>query len=280
MTTNKLFPIELITTQVQQALAEDIGQADLTADLIPVAATATASLITRETMTLSGQQWLNEVFRQLDPTITITWKFNDGDKVSANAELCTLVGNARQLLTGERTAMNFVQTLSATATQASQYADIVKDLPVKILDTRKTLPGFRLAQKYAVTCGGGHNHRIGLFDGVLIKENHINAAGSIKLAVSNAKQLHPDVEVEVEVENFDELDQAIEAGADIIMLDNFDILNMKKAVEINQKRAELEASGGINFDTVRAIAETGVDRISIGAITKDIQAIDLSMRFK
>jgi nicotinate-nucleotide pyrophosphorylase (carboxylating) len=280
MTTNKLFPIELITTQVQQALAEDIGQADLTADLIPVSATATASLITRETMTLSGQQWLDEVFRQLDPAITITWKFHDGDKVSANNELCTLEGNARQLLTGERTAMNFVQTLSATATQASQYADIVKDLPVKILDTRKTLPGFRLAQKYAVTCGGGHNHRIGLFDGILIKENHINAAGSIKSAVSNAKQLHPDVEVEVEVENFDELNRAIEAGADIIMLDNFAITDMKKAVEINQKRAELEASGGINFDTVRAIAETGVDRISIGAITKDIQAIDLSMRFK
>ena len=278
MITNTI-PSQSITSQVKRALEEDVGQQDVTADLIPADAQATAIIITRENAVLCGQSWCDEVFKQLDPTITIEWNMDDGDSVQANDVLCTLHGPARTLLTGERTAMNFIQTLSATATLVRDYTEQVKDLAVDILDTRKTIPTLRLAQKYAVRCGGGVNHRVGLYDGILIKENHINAAGSIADAVRQAHHLHPTIAIEVEVENFDELEQALNTQADIILLDNFDIASLKKAVAINQGRAKLEASGGITFDKVRAIATTGVDRISIGTLTKDIKAIDLSMRF-
>ena len=279
MTIENTIPAEFIHAQSKLALLEDVGQQDLTADLIPADAMSTATIITRENATLCGQLWLEQVFTQLDPSIKIDWSFNDGDKMQANDVICTLYGSARTLLTGERTAMNFIQTLSATATLARQYADQVADFNVQILDTRKTIPGLRLAQKYAVRCGCAYNHRMGLYDGILIKENHINAAGSILAAVQQARQLHPDIAIEVEVENFDELEQALDAQADIILLDNFDIPALTKAVNINRGRAKLEASGGISLANVSAIAETGVDRISIGAITKDIRAIDLSMRF-
>jgi len=279
MSIEQKMPADLISSQVKQALEEDIGQQDLTADLIPHETQASANIITRENATLCGEKWLNEVFNQLDPTITIKWNFADGERMNADDIICQLQGPARTLLTGERTAMNFVQTLSATATHAQRYADEVQGINVQILDTRKTLPGFRLAQKYAVRCGQCYNHRIGLFDGILIKENHINAAGSIANAVQQARDLHPSIDVEIEVENFAELEQALAAGADIIMLDNFDVADLIKAVNITKGKAKLEASGGITLDNVRRIAETGVDRISIGAITKDIQAVDLSMRF-
>ncbi len=279
MTIENTIPDEFIYAQAKLALLEDVGQQDLTADLIPINTLANASIITRENATLCGQAWLEQVFKQLDPTITIDWSFNDGEQMQANDVICTLHGPARTLLTGERTAMNFVQTFSATATLARQYVDQVIGLTVQILDTRKTIPGLRLAQKYAVRCGGGHNHRVGLYDGILIKENHINAAGSIAVAVEQARHLHQGIAIEVEVENIDEFEQALMAQADIILLDNFDIPALTKAVALNQGRAKLEASGGITLNNVRAIAETGIDRISIGAITKDIRAIDLSMRF-
>jgi len=279
MTIENTIPSQLISSQVKLALEEDVGQQDLTADLIPVDAIATATIITRENSTLCGQDWVIEIFHQLDPNITIHWAFSDGEQVQANDIICTLHGSARTLLTGERTAMNFLQTLSATATVAHLYVQQVTGLPVHILDTRKTLPGFRLAQKYAVRCGGAFNHRVGLYDGILIKENHINAAGSISAAVKQAKSLHAGIAIEVEVENFAELEQALNAGADIILLDNFELPALVKAVEFNDGQAKLEASGGITFETLRSIAETGVDRISIGALTKDIRAIDLSMRF-
>jgi len=279
MTIDNTIPAQLINSQVKLALQEDVGQQDLTANLIPVDAMATATIITREDSTLCGQQWVEQVFKQLDPDIIITWSFSDGEQMQANDTICTLHGSARTLLTGERTAMNFLQTLSATATLAKHYVDQITGLPVHILDTRKTVPGLRLAQKYAVRCGGAYNHRVGLYDGILIKENHINAAGSISAAVKQAQALHAGVDIEVEVENFEELGQALQANADIILLDNFDIPALEKAVKLNQGQAKLEASGGITFDSLRAIAETGVDRISIGALTKDIQAIDLSMRF-
>ncbi len=272
------FNQDAIVDNVTQALKEDIGIGDLTASLIPDAAT-TATIISRDDATLSGILWVNEVFAQLSPLITITWFFNDGDRISENDKLCELTGPANQLLSGERAALNFLQTLSGTATLVQQYTDSVSDLDVKILDTRKTIPGLRIAQKYAVRCGGGHNHRIGLYDGILIKENHILAAGSIDAAICAAKKIAYDIAVEIEIENFDELEQALSAQADIILLDNFDIAALKKAVEINQGRTQLEASGGITLNNVRAIAETGVDRISIGALTKDVYSIDLSMRF-
>lgn len=279
MTIKNTVPAHLITSQIKLALQEDVGQQDLTADLIPVDSQATATLITRESATLCGKDWFSEVFLQLDPSISIDWNVTDGDQISADSVICTLKGSARTLLTGERTAMNYIQTLSATASLTQQYTDQVRDLTVHILDTRKTIPGFRLAQKYAVRCGGGYNHRVGLFDGILIKENHIHATGSIDAAINKAQQLHPNIAIEVEVENLDELEQALSAQADIILLDNFDIPTLKQAVKINKGQAKLEASGGITIESVRAIAETGIDRISIGALTKDIRAIDLSMRF-
>ncbi len=273
-------PASFIDSQVKLALLEDIGQQDLTADLIPAEAMANARLITREPAVLCGCQWFESVFSQLEPAIQIEWLAEDGDTLQANDVICRLTGPARAILTGERTAMNFLQTLSATATRAGIYASAVAGLPVKVLDTRKTLPGWRMAQKYAVRCGGCYNHRIGLYDGILIKENHINAAGSIAAAVQQAKTLHPGIQIEVEVENLDELNQALDAGTDIILLDNFDTELLRQAVKINKNRAQLEASGGISLETIREIAETGVDRISVGALTKDIIAVDLSLRFE
>ena len=264
---------------VTLALAEDVGNGDLTAALIPEEAQAEATVISREPAVLCGAAWFDAVFHQLDPQIAIEWQAVDGDRVMPDQLLCTLRGPARSLLTGERTALNFLQMLSSTATLARRYADAVAGTGTTILDTRKTIPGLRLAQKYAVRCGGCQNHRIGLFDAVLIKENHIMAAGSIGNAIAAARHLHPGVTVEVEVENFAELEEALAAHPDIIMLDNFDLTAMTEAVKITGGRIKLEASGNVNFDTVRPIAETGVDYISIGGLTKDVRAIDLSMRF-
>lgn len=269
-----------IAKTVTLALAEDVGSGDITAQLIPSEQCAEARVITREDCVFCGKAWVEEVFRQLDDTVTIHWNVADGDKVSANTELFSLKGNARSLLTGERTALNFVQTLSGTATTSHAYAQRVAHTSVKLLDTRKTIPGLRTAQKYAVTCGGCHNHRIGLYDAFLIKENHIAAAGSISKAVSAAHHIAPGKPVEVEVENVDELHQALDANADIIMLDNFSLEDMRKAVDINAGKAKLEASGNITNDTLVVIAETGVDFISIGALTKHCRAVDLSMRIK
>ncbi|PHS27483.1 MAG: nicotinate-nucleotide diphosphorylase [Methylophaga sp.] len=267
-----------IIEDVCRALQEDVGTGDLTASLIPEDSVS-ATIISREQATLSGVLWVNEVFAQVSSDIKIEWFFNDGDRVQKNDALCKLTGPARQLLIGERAALNFMQTLSGTATLAQKYADAVKGINVKILDTRKTLPGLRIAQKYAVVCGGCYNHRFGLYDGILIKENHILAAGSIKKAIDAANKIANGIAIEVEVETFDELAQALDAQADIILLDNFDIPALKKAVASTQGKALLEASGGITLKNLRQIAETGVDRISIGALTKDLQSIDLSMRF-
>ena len=267
-----------IIKSVIAALAEDIGSGDITAQLIPAGQTAEADIITREDCIFCGKEWVNEVFRQLDPKVEITWHIEDGQPASANSRLFTLKGNARSLLTGERAALNFVQTLSGTATISNHYAKQVAHTKVKLLDTRKTIPGLRTAQKYAVACGGCHNHRIGLYDAFLIKENHIAACGRIANAIAAAHKIAPGKPVEVEVESFAELDQALTAKADIIMLDNFSIDDMKKAVAINAGRAKLEASGNINEQTLIPTAETGVDFISIGGLTKHCRAVDLSMR--
>lgn len=272
-------PAAFIDSQVKLALLEDVGQRDLTASLIPAEAQAEAQLITRQHAVLCGRDWFQAVFQRLDDAIKIEWLAADGDELAANTVICRLCGPARTMLTGERTAMNFLQTLSGTATLAKRYADEVAGLPVQVLDTRKTLPGWRVAQKYAVRCGGCFNHRFGLYDGILIKENHIHAAGSIAMAVSQAQALNAGVAIEVEVENLDELQQALNAGADIVLLDNFDLDQLEQAVALTRKRALLEASGGISLNNIRQIAETGVDRISVGALTKDIQAVDLSLRF-
>lgn len=269
---------EDITKSVAIALAEDIGSGDITAQLIPADQIAQAAIITRENCIFCGKAWVEEVFRQLDPSVQITWKVEDGQSIAADSILFTLTGKARSLLTGERTALNFVQTLSGTATTSRHYADMVAHTKVKLLDTRKTIPGLRTAQKYAVACGGCHNHRIGLYDAFLIKENHIAASGGIANAVATARTIAPGKPIEVEVENFSELDQALTAGADVIMLDNFNIDDMKKAVAINAGRAKLEASGNINQQTLIPTAETGVDFISIGGLTKHCRAVDLSMR--
>jgi len=269
----------IIQEQVAGALAEDIGSGDQTAALIPSNATTTAQVICREHAVLSGTAWFNEVFHQLDPGIAVQWQATDGDTLQPDQLLCTLTGNTRALLTGERTALNYLQTLSGTATRAKRYADAVAGTGVRILDTRKTLPGMRLQQKYAVTCGGCHNHRIGLYDAILIKENHIMAAGSIHAAVETARANAPDLEIEVEVENMNELEQTLAAGVQRVLLDNFSPDQLREAVAFSQGRARLEASGGINLETIRTIAETGIDDISVGALTKDLQAVDLSMRF-
>ena len=267
-----------IQRNVQQALQEDIGSGDITAQLIPADRQAKATVITRENAVICGTAWVDEVFRQLDPHTRVSWLVRDGEKVSPNQALFQLEGPARTLLSGERSALNFLQTLSAVTTHCQQYADLVAETGVKLLDTRKTLPGLRLAQKYAVTCGGCHNHRIGLYDAFLIKENHIAACGGIRQAVSNAHAIAPGKPVEVEVENLEEMRQALDAGADIIMLDELSLEDMRTAVAHCAGRARLEASGGINRDTLRSIAETGVDYISLGTLTKDIKAVDLSMR--
>ncbi|HRD67086.1 MAG TPA: carboxylating nicotinate-nucleotide diphosphorylase [Candidatus Competibacter sp.] len=265
---------------VALALAEDVGAGDLTAALIPETAKTEATVISREQAVLCGTAWFDAVFHQLDPRVAINWEAGDGDRIEPNQLLCTLLGPARALLTGERTALNFLQALSGTATLARRFADIVAGTGATVLDTRKTLPGLRLAQKYAVRCGGCQNHRIGLFDAVLIKENHIMAAGSITAAIAAARRLHPGVTVEVEVESLAELEEALAARPDIVMLDNFGLETMAEAVRITAKQVKLEASGNVNFDTVRKIAETGVDYISIGGLTKDVRAVDLSMRFR
>jgi nicotinate-nucleotide pyrophosphorylase (carboxylating) len=275
----QLPPSHTICDAVARALAEDVGSGDLTADLIPGDARAEARVISRQAAVICGTPWFEEVFAQLDAGVEIGWQVADGERVARDQLLCTLQGPARAILTGERTALNFLQALSGTATRARTYADAVQGLATRILDTRKTLPGLRLAQKYAVRCGGCHNHRTGLFDGILIKENHIAAAGSITAAVTTARNLHPDIAAEVEVENLDQLREALGAGAERVLLDNFSIDELRAAVAETGGRATLEASGGIMLDGLRAIAETGVDFISIGALTKDLQAVDLSMRF-
>ena len=271
-----------IKHSVAQALAEDIRDGDITAALIRTETQAKARVITRDDCTFCGRAWVEEVFKQLDPSVKITFHGNDGDQFKANDTLFELEGNARVLLTGERTALNFVQLLSANASKARHYANIVAGTQVKVLDTRKTLPGLRTAQKYAVTCGGCHNHRIGLFDAYLIKENHISACGGIEQAVTTARANAPGKPVEIEVESMDELKQALGADADIVMLDNFSLEDMRTAVALNKAeyggKAKLEASGGVNETTLRPIAETGVDYVSIGALTKDCIAVDLSMR--
>ena len=267
-----------IQANVRTALAEDVGTGDITAQLIPADRTARATVITREDATLCGTAWVDEVFRQIDSTVKVEWQVRDGERVMADKILFTLSGPARSLLTGERTALNFLQLLSGTATRCSYYADLVSGTQVRLLDTRKTLPGLRLAQKYAVTCGGCHNHRIGLYDAFLIKENHIAACGGIAQAVETARRIAPGKPVEVEVENLAELEQVLATGAEIVMLDNFSLEDMREAVRINAGRTKLEVSGGVNDTTIRPIAETGVDYISIGTLTKDVKALDLSMR--
>lgn len=266
--------------QVQIALAEDIGSGDITANLIPENTQAHGSVIAREPAIICGQDWFNESFLQINRDIKINWSVVDGGAIETNQTLCTLTGDARSLLTGERTALNFLQTLSATATKANQYASSIADFNTRILDTRKTIPGLRLAQKYAVHCGGCHNHRIGLFDAILIKENHIIAAGSIGNAVKIARTNNTDGFIEVEVENLSQLSEALDAGVNRVLLDNMDIDTLEKAVKINDNRTELEASGGVTLNNIRQIAKTGVDFISIGALTKDITALDLSMRLQ
>jgi len=269
---------DVIARDVERALAEDFGAGDATADLLPADAQARAHVITRDDAVLAGTAWFNACFLARDPKIEILWNARDGERVAATATLCTLHGNARALVGAERAALNFLQTLSATATVTAQYVAAVRGTQAQILDTRKTLPGLRLAQKYAVRCGGGVNHRIGLFDAILIKENHIAATGSLAAAVRAARAAHPTLLLEVEVENFAELDEALAAGVDRIMLDEFSPENLRKAVAHVARRVPLEVSGGVGLERVRAIAETGVDFISIGSLTKHVRAIDLSMR--
>lgn len=270
---------DTIQFNVRNALAEDIGAADLTALLLDETTMAQATVICREAAVICGLPWFDEVFKQVDSRCQITWHVTEGEAVAANALLCTINGPARSLLTAERSALNFMQTLSATATVTRAYLEAVKPYSAKIMDTRKTLPGLRLAQKYAVKIAGGSNQRIGLYDGILIKENHILAAGGIAPALQRAYAVaQPETSVQIEVESLDELKQALDAGAKLVLLDNMSLEDMRTAVELTGDRAELEASGGVDLQTVREIAATGVHRISIGKLTKDIQAVDLSMR--
>ncbi len=280
----QLLPLE-ITRTVADTLREDLGgeidpNLDITAGLIPADSQGIATIITREHGVFCGKMWANEVFKQLGGEVTIEWHVEDGDVVDPNQTLCTLSGPSRILLTGERNAMNFIQTLSGCATLTAQYVKQLEGTNTRLLDTRKTIPGLRSALKYAVTCGGGFNHRIGVFDAYLIKENHIIACGGIKQAITTAKQLNPNKPVEIETESLDELKQAIEAGADIVMLDNFTLEMMREAVTFNAGRVALENSGDITLSNIRECAETGVDYISVGALTKHVKAMDLSMRFK
>jgi len=268
-----------VEAMVRQALAEDVGSGDVTANLIPAGTHASAQVISRDAGVLCGVAFVDEVFNQLDPALVPHWHFKDGDTIGENDLLFSISGDARAVLTGERTALNFLQLLSGTATRAQQYALSVAGTGVRLLDTRKTIPGLRLAQKYAVHCGGCHNHRIGLYDAYLIKENHIEASGGITNAISAARQATPDLPIEVEVETLDELRLALVAGADRIMLDNFDLDSLREAVKITAGAAELEASGNVSETTLQAIANTGVDYISIGALTKSVTPLDLSMRF-
>lgn len=268
-----------IQINIQQALQEDIGDGDITALLTPEDEQATATIISREDMILAGQPWVNALIQAYDANVQVTWLKNDGDRVAANEAFLKLAGSARSLLTVERPALNFVQTLSAVATKTAAYVQQLEGLNTKLLDTRKTLPGLRIAQKYAVTVGGGQNHRLGLFDAFLIKENHIMAAGGITQAIAKAHAIAPGKPVEVEVETWDELNQALEAKADIVMLDNFSQQQMIEAVKHVAGRCKLEASGNITIENLREVASTGVDYISMGVLTKDVKAVDLSMRF-
>ncbi len=268
---------------VTRALEEDVGSGDITAALIPAEQQAKAEIISRDRATVCGRDWVNEVFRQVDPSVVLHWHVADGNRVNPNQPLFHAEGSARSLLTAERCALNFLQTLSGTASRSHDYAELVRTTEVKLLDTRKTLPGLRNAQKYAVSAGGCYNHRIGLYDAFLIKENHIAACGGIKQAIDQARHNEPGKPVEVEVETMDEFQQALDAAADIIMLDNFSLSEMRLAVAKNKQqtagKTKLEASGGITSDTLLSYAETGVDYISIGTLTKDCQSVDLSMRF-
>ena len=269
-----------IERNVAAALAEDVGGGDWTARLTPTSREARAGVICRSAATIAGRPWFDAVFRSLDNQVNIAWQVEEGQPVAPNTPLCTVSGNARALLTGERAALNFLQMLSGVATATRHYVDAVAGTRAAILDTRKTLPGLRVAQKYAVKTGGGMNHRMGLYDGILIKENHIAAAGGVSAAMAEAQRTAPaGVWIQIEVENFTQLDEALAAGATLILLDNMSTAQMREAVNRTAGRAKLEASGGISIGNVREIAETGVDRISIGALTKDVKAVDLSMRF-
>ncbi len=271
---------ETVTRDVTRALAEDVGTGDLTARLIPEGEHAEARLLTRQSGVLCGVEWFRRTFEELDPDVEMFWHHADGDDIVANSSLCEVEGSARPMLTAERTAINFVQLLSGVATRTRQFVRAVQGTRAKIVDTRKTLPGLRVAQKYAVHVGGGVNHRIGLYDGILIKENHILACGGVRRAVSQAMHdASENVMLQVEVERLEQLREALDAGARLILLDNFDLPAMREAVKIAAGRAELEASGGVELGNVRAVAETGVDRISVGSLTKDVAALDLSMRF-
>lgn len=269
----------LIAAQVRAALDEDLGAGDLTAALIAESDGLSVQLICREPAVLCGRPWFDQSFRQLDPSVAIDWLAGEEEQVAADQLLCRIEGNARALLSGERTALNYLQTLSGTATLAHRYAQAVAGTGVRILDTRKTLPGLRLQQKYAVRCGGCHNHRIGLYDAILIKENHIAAAGSLSAALKAAQGIAHGVDIEVEVESLQQLEEALAAGARHVLLDNFPLQRLREAVVRNAGRARLEASGSVSLATVRAIAETGVDDISVGALTKDLRAVDFSLRF-
>ena len=274
-------PYTIIQTQVSQALAEDIGSGDLTAALIPEKNQSTAHLLCREPAVLCGRDWFDEVFQQLDNNIQIEWFYKDGDSIEADQRVCSIHGNARHILTGERTAMNFLQTLSGTATITAHYVSQLEDTSIKLLDTRKTIPGLREAQKYAVRCGGGHNHRHGLFDGILIKENHIMAAGSITSAIECARNNSPHtLKIEVEIETLEELREALDARADIMLLDNMSNEQLTQAVAMNNHQAKLEVSGNITDTRLKELSQTGIDYISTGAITKHVRAIDFSLRFE
>jgi nicotinate-nucleotide pyrophosphorylase (carboxylating) len=283
MINTKPEPPSDIDLTVRRALEEDVGDGDITAGLVPPETTATATLLSRESAVICGVPWFERVFEILDPKVRIRWHVSEGKSVEPDTLLCTLEGNARALLTGERTALNFLQTCSGTATAARRFANAISGTSCRILDTRKTLPGLRAAQKYATACGGATNHRMGLFDGILIKENHLIACGSIRQAVETARASAPGMPVEVEVESLDECRDALDAGADILMLDNFSLPDMREAVALNRGRGDkaalLEASGNVEMDRLTEIAATGVDFISVGAITKHVRAIDLSMRF-
>jgi len=270
--------LEEIAAQVQQALAEDVGTGDLTAALVAADTRASGRVICRESAVLCGTAWFDEVFRQVDPAVEVVWHAGDGDRLQPDQRVCELAGPARAILTAERSGLNFLQTLSGTASAAARYAELVAGTGTRVLDTRKTLPGLRRAQKYAVTCGGGHNHRVGLFDAVLIKENHIAAAGSVAAALAAARQVAGDAWIEIEVESLEQLSEALASGAERVLLDNFSLDQLRQAVALNAGSARLEASGGVSLETIRAIAETGVDDISVGAITKDLKATDFSLR--
>jgi nicotinate-nucleotide pyrophosphorylase (carboxylating) len=273
-------PAEQISADIERAFAEDIGSGDATAELLPAGARAQAELTCRESAVIAGIPWFEACFRRMDPQVHIQWNTADGERVESGAMICRLSGQARALVSAERTALNFLQLLSATATQTATYVAAVAGTHTRLLDTRKTVPGMRLAQKYAVRCGGGYNQRMGLYDAILVKENHIIAAGSIRAAVDAGRRLHPTLMLEVEVENLDELAQAIDAGVDRIMLDNFSLPLMVEAVALTAGRVPLEVSGNVDLESIAAFARTGVDYISVGALTKHVRAVDLSLRLR